>query len=733
MNLSPLPIQKFFANNGRPLVGGQLFTYVVGTNTKIATYVDSSGVTPNTNPIILDFRGECRVWLDPQLAYKFILSPADDTDPPTAPIWTVDNITASAAPFDNAAVDTGSVNNIQLSIPRISSPVIFTRVVFRAAHTNTGAVTLQINGGTALPLKWQSRVELSPSAIVADGIYQAIFDGGNWQLQGPTLTRGDVRLFGAVGDGVTDDTLAIQAAHTAAALDGGARPYLPSGDYLISTAINPCLLGQYGDGPEKSRMFCVACNAFTIPSNAGFNRPQVIFEKFSINSDDGTSCDSNWAFFFGGVDSTELPAYNSGVVIKDIAVGRSGRMGGFLYVKDVFSMNVENISLTDVSRGVQIVGSVVQSTFSNISAFSDNAGVGLLSRGFSTESATYDSGAVTLTPEHITSHDCSWIVFNIGINHEAGLDVNIYDFDVQTREIGISINAPCDVRGGIIIPHSSNVGAWTGVFFGVSPGTKDMRFISNVDVTMGNMPSSPGSSFAFDLGDGVSPVRGVVIRDCSAKGLASSVQNIVRGRINDDLTMMNCSFDDDIALSTELLFSSVKRFCAFFNQCPGGTLDVGDGGDAAANGLIVGNQISTLTLSPLTSPQNWSTGVNDGITPVRFAWEQGTTTLTLTGCTTAPTVNAVWVKTGLSVNLFIPPISATSNTAACSLTGLAATIRPSATRELINRAIDNGINGICGYRVGTGGTIDMFFGAALAGWTAAGTKGLANVQLCWQL
>lgn len=93
MNLSPLPIQKFFDNNGRPLVGGLLFTYVAGTSTKIATYTDSGGLSSNTNPIVLDFRGECRIWIDPSLTYKFVLSPADDTDPPTKPIWTVDNIT----------------------------------------------------------------------------------------------------------------------------------------------------------------------------------------------------------------------------------------------------------------------------------------------------------------------------------------------------------------------------------------------------------------------------------------------------------------------------------------------------------------------------------------------------------------------------------------------------------------------------------------------------------------
>jgi hypothetical protein len=92
MILSPVPRLGFLDNNGRPLVGGLLFTYVAGTTNKIATYTDESGGATNTNPIVLDFRGECNCWLDPELTYKFVLAPRDDTDPPTRPIWSVDNI-----------------------------------------------------------------------------------------------------------------------------------------------------------------------------------------------------------------------------------------------------------------------------------------------------------------------------------------------------------------------------------------------------------------------------------------------------------------------------------------------------------------------------------------------------------------------------------------------------------------------------------------------------------------
>src|SRR5262245_1011371 len=87
--------QQFFDNNGSPLVGGKLFTYSAGTTTKATTYVNAAGITPNSNPIVLDYRGECDLWVPPNVGYKYVLAPANDTDPPTRPIWTVDNIKSS--------------------------------------------------------------------------------------------------------------------------------------------------------------------------------------------------------------------------------------------------------------------------------------------------------------------------------------------------------------------------------------------------------------------------------------------------------------------------------------------------------------------------------------------------------------------------------------------------------------------------------------------------------------
>jgi hypothetical protein len=89
--LSPAAKTAFVDAAGEPLVGGQLYTYIAGTTTLQATYTDSTAATANTNPIILDSRGEANVWLGGAI-YKFVLKDADG-----ALIWTVDNISAPTA------------------------------------------------------------------------------------------------------------------------------------------------------------------------------------------------------------------------------------------------------------------------------------------------------------------------------------------------------------------------------------------------------------------------------------------------------------------------------------------------------------------------------------------------------------------------------------------------------------------------------------------------------------
>ncbi len=64
--VTPIPFVKarFFDRCGKPLAGGKVYTYEANTTTPKVTYKDPYGLTPNTNPIILDAVGEADIYLD---------------------------------------------------------------------------------------------------------------------------------------------------------------------------------------------------------------------------------------------------------------------------------------------------------------------------------------------------------------------------------------------------------------------------------------------------------------------------------------------------------------------------------------------------------------------------------------------------------------------------------------------------------------------------------------------
>lgn len=64
--VTPIPFVKarFFDRCGKPLAGGKVYTYFANTTTPKVTYKDPYGLTPNTNPIVLDAAGEADIYLD---------------------------------------------------------------------------------------------------------------------------------------------------------------------------------------------------------------------------------------------------------------------------------------------------------------------------------------------------------------------------------------------------------------------------------------------------------------------------------------------------------------------------------------------------------------------------------------------------------------------------------------------------------------------------------------------
>jgi hypothetical protein len=161
--LTPSPKTAFVDAAGEPLVGGQLYTYIAGTTTLQATYTDSTATTANTNPIILDSRGEANVWLGGAI-YKFVLKDADD-----ALIWTVDNISAPTAAV--SPVLSGNVTiDSNTSSPALKITQTGTGPVLRVQDSADPDVTPfivdnagQVGIGTATPV---SALEVASPGVI---------------------------------------------------------------------------------------------------------------------------------------------------------------------------------------------------------------------------------------------------------------------------------------------------------------------------------------------------------------------------------------------------------------------------------------------------------------------------------------------------------------------------------------------------------------------------------------
>jgi hypothetical protein len=192
-SLSPGAKQQFFDNSGKPLAGGKLFTYAAGTSTKLATKVSSAGAD-NANPIILDYRGECNLWIPPNVAYKYILAPSTDTDPPTHAIWTVDSVVSSQLISLYGGTDTGSVNTYALTFTAPFTTYTDGIVIYwLPANTNTGASTLNVNGLGPLAIVDQAGNPLTAGAIVVNQITGVILSGGSWRIM--TVSAGSAGSF----------------------------------------------------------------------------------------------------------------------------------------------------------------------------------------------------------------------------------------------------------------------------------------------------------------------------------------------------------------------------------------------------------------------------------------------------------------------------------------------------------------------------------------------------------
>ena len=144
VNLSPVggAAAQFFNNDGVPLAGGLIYTYLAGTNTPAASYTTNAGNVAHSNPIVLDSAGRVpggEIWIINGTSYKFVVR-----DSSFNLIGTYDNISGiNDAAFTNIANYTGDGTTTSFTLPISPKSENFINVFINGVYQfkNTFSVT----------------------------------------------------------------------------------------------------------------------------------------------------------------------------------------------------------------------------------------------------------------------------------------------------------------------------------------------------------------------------------------------------------------------------------------------------------------------------------------------------------------------------------------------------------------------------------------------------------------
>lgn len=278
VNLSPVfgVAGQLFDNNGNPLAGGKIFTYLAGTTTNASTYTSSNGSIAHSNPIILDSAGRVpsgEIWLTDGITYKFVVQ-----DSVNNLIGTYDNLTGINSNFvaftNNQEIQTATAGQTVFNLatmqyqPGTNSLSVFVDGVnqygpgAQYAYVETDDNTVTFVSG----LHVGASVKFTTSQLNSSGAVDASQVTYNPPFVGAVATNVEAKLaqmisvldFGADPTGAVDSASAIQDAIDAA---DGQPVYMPTGTYRLDTGLTRVTtpsgvfgpgLTLIGDGPDKT-------------------------------------------------------------------------------------------------------------------------------------------------------------------------------------------------------------------------------------------------------------------------------------------------------------------------------------------------------------------------------------------------------------------------------------------------------------------------------------------------
>lgn len=323
VNLSPIGgvAAQFLDNSGNPLTGGKIFTYAAGTTTPQSTYTSANGATPHANPIILDAAGRVpggEIWLTDGLQYKFLIKTSTDVQ-----IGSYDNIIGINSNFVNYTnsqeIQTATAGQTVFTLttmvyqPGTNSLSVFVDGVNQYgpgamyAYQETSDTVVTFNSG----LHVGAEVKFTTSSITSSAAGDAEQVSYIPPFTGSVATNVELKLaqtvsvkdFGAVGDGATDDTSAIQAALNS----GAGAVYFPEGTYPVSSALTlPSNITLTGDGVGNTKLTVVGTGTNNIFYAVNRQNIKISDIWFYGNSQSNASGNGLAVYFYQNSSATQI-------------------------------------------------------------------------------------------------------------------------------------------------------------------------------------------------------------------------------------------------------------------------------------------------------------------------------------------------------------------------------------------------------------------------------------------
>lgn len=191
-----VPVWQVFDDNGIPLAGAKLYTYLVGSSTITDTYTDYLETNVAEWPIVFDSAGRSEVWLKAG-KYKMALTTSDNV-----PIWTIDGVSSNGG-SENLVISVntvvGATDSLMSLTPGLSA------IVTAQGYNSVG----DLGGGS---FRWDDSATSSDNGVYIKPSSLTVSQPGRWvRLLNDSYIN--ARWYGCKGD-ATDDTIPMGNALT---------------------------------------------------------------------------------------------------------------------------------------------------------------------------------------------------------------------------------------------------------------------------------------------------------------------------------------------------------------------------------------------------------------------------------------------------------------------------------------------------------------------------------------